>query len=135
MPTLGLNWIHRRVEPDGVVLRRQSAASPGGIVLHIPRHRQAAGVLGPGHRRDPLPGGFRREPRAAPEVPIHFDPAGSVFVVFREPATPETQVVAREARRRSPVCSRSTTVGRSGITLAQRKQGEPANGLSRDSIR
>jgi hypothetical protein len=97
MPTTGLNWIHRRSGESEVYF----AANP--------QHRQVEALctfrvkgLQP-ELWDPATGGIRkpavfRDTTHGTQLPLHFDPAGSVFVVFQRKASPTSQIVevARE---------------------------------------
>ncbi len=92
MPTAGMNWIHRRA---------------GGSEIYFvanPQHRevQAMGTfrvkgLQP-ELWDPATGDIRqpavfRATAQGTQLPLRFDPAGSVFVVFRQQASPARQIV------------------------------------------
>ncbi len=92
MPTAGLNWIHRRVGQAEVYF------------VANPQHRQVEAVctfrvkgLQP-ELWDPATGDMRkpaafRNTDLGTQVPLHFDPAGSVFVVFQQKADPASQIV------------------------------------------
>ena len=92
MPTAGLNWIHRR------------AGQSEFYFLANPQHRDVDTLctfrvkgLQPeswnpatGEIREPAV--FRETPQGT-QMPLHFDPAGSVFVVFNHRIDPAVQVV------------------------------------------
>lgn len=95
MPTAGLNWIHRRLGEADLYF------------LANPQHREVRASCRfrvKGRRPeiwDPETGG--REPCAlwldeaeGTCVPLRFSPAGSWFVLFREPGEPAPQVTALE---------------------------------------
>jgi hypothetical protein len=92
MPTAGLNWIHRRA---------------GGSEVYFvanPQHREAEALctfrvkgLQP-ELWDPATGEIRKpavftDAAQGTQLPLHFDPAGSVFVVFQHKASPAGQIV------------------------------------------
>jgi hypothetical protein len=92
MPTSGLNWLHRR------------AGQTEFYFLANPQHRDVDALctfrvkgLQPelwnadtGEIREPAV--FRNTPQGT-QLPIHFEPAGSVFVIFRHRPDPAAQVV------------------------------------------
>jgi hypothetical protein len=92
MPTAGLNWIHRRVGQTEFYF------------VANPQYRQVEALctfrvkgLQP-ELWDPATGVIRkpavfRATAQGTQVPLRFDPAGSVFVVFQQPANPATQIV------------------------------------------
>jgi len=92
MPTTGMNWIHRRVGASEVYF------------VTNPQHREVQALctfrvkgLQP-EVWEPDTGWLRkaavfRSTASGTVVPLHFDPAGSVFVVFREKANPASQIV------------------------------------------
>ena len=92
MPTAGMNWIHRRAGQSEIYF------------VANPQHREVDALctfrvkgLQP-ELWDPATGDMRnptvfRSTALGTQVPLHFDPAGSVFVVFRA-----------EGRSRKPDC-------------------------------
>lgn len=110
MPTAGMNWIHRRV------------GSSETYFVANPQHREVQALctfrvrgLQP-ELWDPATGEVRKpavfqETAQGTQVPLRFDPAGSVFVVFREKASPATQVVE---------------IARDGVVLCGPQQQAPA---------
>jgi hypothetical protein len=92
MPTAGLNWIHRRAGQSEVYF------------VANPQHREVDALctfrvkgLQP-ELWDPATGDIRklalfRNTASGIQMPLHFDPAGSVFVVFQKKANPATQIV------------------------------------------
>jgi hypothetical protein len=111
MPTAGLNWIHRRA---------------GGSEVYFvanPQHREVEALctfrvkgLQP-ELWDPATGDIRkpaafRDTALGTQLPLRFDPAGSVFVVFQQKAIPATQIVE---------------VARDGVVLFGAKWQTPAS--------
>jgi hypothetical protein len=96
LPTAGLNWIHRRAGRSEIYF------------VANPQHRGVEALctfrvkgLQP-ELWDPVTGEIRKPAvfRATPsgvQLPLHFEPAGSVVVVFQKKASPATQIV--EVRR------------------------------------
>ena len=92
VPTAGLNWIHRRAGQSEIYF------------VANPQHREVEALctfrvkgLQP-ELWDPATGDIRkpamfRETPSGIQVPLHFEPAGSVFVVFQQKANLTTQIV------------------------------------------
>lgn len=93
MPTAGINWIHRR-----------TAENDDLYFVANPQHRDvdALCTFRVKDRQpeiwNPESGEMRVEPvcrntTGGVQLPIHFDPAGAVFVVFRRPTKSASQIV------------------------------------------
>ena len=92
MPTTGLNYIHRRAGQSEIYF------------VANPQHRDVEALctfringLQP-ELWDPATGDIRkpalfRNTANGIQMPLHFDPAGSIFVIFQKKANPATQIV------------------------------------------
>ena len=109
MPTPGLNWIHRRAGQSEIyfVANPQYRAVEALCTFRVKGLQPE--LWDPATGNTCKPAAFRGTAQGT-RVPLHFDPAGSVFVVFQQPADPANQIVevAREgavlfgAERRTP---------------------------------
>jgi hypothetical protein len=133
MPTAGLNWIHRRAGQSEIYF------------VANPQHREvqaqcAIRVKGlQPELWDPATGELRkpaafRNTALGTQLPLRFDPAGSVFVIFREKANPTSQIVevAREgkllfgAERQTPSRLPEFWIEGSKVTALSREPGRYA---------
>lgn len=93
MQTSGLNWLHRRIADTDIyfVANPQHRAVAAECRFRVTGRQPEFWNPETGEVRRPAIYSSRGD---ATQVPIRFTPAGSLFVVFREPARPATQVVA-----------------------------------------
>jgi hypothetical protein len=92
MPTKGLNWIHRRAGETDIYFLANPQHRPVDALCTFRITGRSPEFWNPetGVKLQPAVFVANKETTV---VPIHFSPAGSVFVVFREPINQAVQVV------------------------------------------
>ena len=91
--TKRLNWIHRRVGAADVYFVANSTYTPAAIDCTFRQSGKVPELWHPDTGKiEPAPLYSERDGRTT--VPIRFDPAGSVFVVFRKPAVESDHLVS-----------------------------------------
>ena len=93
MPTAGLNWIHRRDGDADLYFVANPQHRPVDALCTFRVAGKRPELWNPETGTRALAAAFVAD-GGGTRVPIHFTPAGSVFVVFRAPVDPAAQVVA-----------------------------------------
>lgn len=93
MPTTGLNWIHRRMgQTDCFFLANpQSRPVDAWCTFRITGRQPECWDPETGTIRSPAAFSTTGDTTT---VPVSFSPAGSVFLVFRQPSNPKSQVIS-----------------------------------------
>ena len=130
MPTAGLNWIHRRSGGAEVyfVANPQYRAVEALCTFRVKGMQPELWDPATGEIRNLA--AFANTPQGT-QLPLHFDPAGSVFVVFRAPAVPAWQIarVVRDGEvlfgqgLPTPACLPELWAGDSGVTMLTDTKG------------
>ena len=92
MPTAGLNWIHRRADRAEVYFVANPQHRQVDALCTFRVHGQQPELWDPATGEIHKPAVFQDTPQGI-QLPVHFNPAASVFVVFREKANRAAQIV------------------------------------------
>jgi hypothetical protein len=92
MPTTGLNWIHRRTRDADIYFVANPQYRPVNALCSFRVSGQQPELWDPATGKTETVLVFRHTQHGT-EIPLHFDPAGSIFVVFRKKVNRATQIV------------------------------------------